>query len=209
MNRLSDPASADRVSGAVPSPCPDSCLAADRAEAGRLFAFRQLPPAWEPSADFMRYGRMLRPFPTRKLAEAIYWVEADTATVSHIVRNLLIEPPQTAAPWCEALYHLLDVLDSVADRALARRAQVEQMIDTADADATRAAVALRALLEMSPRSENEPEIEAPPPFVDEPAPFREPVPCPQCGGFGGSVSDGNCDMCQGTGIDPEDPASPL
>jgi hypothetical protein len=157
----------------------------------------------------MRYGRMLRPFPTRRLAEAIYWVEADAASVSHIVRNVLIEPPQTAAPWCEALYHLQDVLDSIAERAMECKAEVERMVETADADAVRGAVALRALLEMIPSDSSEPEIEVPPPPVDEPAPFREPVPCPQCGGFGGSVSDGNCDMCQGTGIDPEDPASPL
>lgn len=206
MNRLSDPVPADRVSGAALSPCPDHSLAADRAEAGRLFPFRQLPPTWEPSADFMRYGRMLRPFPTRKLAEAVYFVETDAGVVSAIVRNLLIEPPQTAAPWCEALYHLLDVLDSIAERAVECRAVVERMIDTSDADAMRAAVALRALIEMVPE---EPEIEAPPLPVDEPAPFREPAPCPQCGGHGGSVSDGNCDMCSGTGIDPEDPASPL
>jgi DnaJ-class molecular chaperone len=43
----------------------------------------------------------------------------------------------------------------------------------------------------------------------EPEPFREPEPCPACGGSGGSVADGNCDLCSGTGIDPDDPASPL
>lgn len=43
----------------------------------------------------------------------------------------------------------------------------------------------------------------------EPAPFREPWPCEQCGGHGGSESDGMCDACEGSGIDPEDPASPL
>jgi len=38
---------------------------------------------------------------------------------------------------------------------------------------------------------------------------RLPDPCPACGGRGGSVSDGNCELCQGTGIDPEDPLSPI
>jgi DnaJ-class molecular chaperone len=38
---------------------------------------------------------------------------------------------------------------------------------------------------------------------------RLPEPCPACGGRGGSVSDGACELCQGTGLDPEDPLSPL
>jgi DnaJ-class molecular chaperone len=38
---------------------------------------------------------------------------------------------------------------------------------------------------------------------------RLPEPCPACSGQGGSVSDGVCVVCQGTGIDPDDPLSPL
>lgn len=38
---------------------------------------------------------------------------------------------------------------------------------------------------------------------------RLPDPCPLCAGAGGSVSDGACRLCQGSGIDPEDPLSPL
>lgn len=37
---------------------------------------------------------------------------------------------------------------------------------------------------------------------------REPEPCRVCGGHGGSVSDGACDACEGTGIDPDDPEFP-
>jgi DnaJ-class molecular chaperone len=36
-----------------------------------------------------------------------------------------------------------------------------------------------------------------------------PEPCPACGGAGGSVSDGACELCQGSGVDPEDPLSPI
>jgi hypothetical protein len=43
----------------------------------------------------------------------------------------------------------------------------------------------------------------------EPEPFREPVPCSACDGHGGSASEGHCNVCQGTGIDPDDPQSPL
>jgi hypothetical protein len=38
---------------------------------------------------------------------------------------------------------------------------------------------------------------------------RLPDPCPACGGRGGSVSDGACEVCQGSCIDPEDPLSPI
>lgn len=36
-----------------------------------------------------------------------------------------------------------------------------------------------------------------------------PVWCRSCGGSGGSVADGNCDRCQGSRVDPDDPESPL
>jgi hypothetical protein len=39
--------------------------------------------------------------------------------------------------------------------------------------------------------------------------FREPEPCPACGGTGGSERDGACECCQGSAIDPDDPESPL
>lgn len=38
---------------------------------------------------------------------------------------------------------------------------------------------------------------------------HEPEPCPACGGRGGSVSDGACVLCQGSGVDPDDPLSPI
>jgi DnaJ-class molecular chaperone len=38
---------------------------------------------------------------------------------------------------------------------------------------------------------------------------RLPEPCPACDGHGGSVSDGACLVCQGSGVDPDDPLSPL
>jgi hypothetical protein len=132
-----------------------------------------------------RYGRMLRPFPTRRLVDALYHVDAEAITLDRIVKNLLIDPPQTAEPWCEALYYLLDCLDGICERAIEARAQIERMIDTADVDAERAAAAMRAIVS----------VLAP--------------PCPQCNGHGGDSAGGDCELCQGTALDPRAPLSPL
>jgi hypothetical protein len=55
----------------------------------------------------------------------------------------------------------------------------------------------------------------PPPDDREPEPFRQPEPCPACGGrgvIGERDTFGNwepCDVCEGSAIDPDDPESPL
>ncbi len=111
-------------------------------------ASRQLPRPGEPASELARYGRMLRPFPTRQLSDALYHVEAHANGMTQVLRNLLIDPPQTAEPWLEALYALLDGLDGLILAASEARAPLERMIDTADADAERAAVAMRAITSM-------------------------------------------------------------
>lgn len=176
MNGVPAAGSGDTLSGLDVSPC-------SNLTAAQNFAARQIP---EPVAELNRYGRMLRPFPTRRLTEVLYYLEAEADAITRVLRNLLIEPPQTAEPWCEALYYLLDCLDGICDRAMAARPEIERMLDTADADAARAEVAIRALLAL-----------------------RAPDPCPACAGHGGSPDSGHCETCQGTGIDPADPASPL
>jgi hypothetical protein len=137
-------------------------------------------------ADVQRYGRMLRPFPTKRLSEVLYYVEADAWSLVQILRDLLIEPPQTAEPWCDALYASLDKLDSICERAIEARAQIERMLDTADADAERAAIAMRAIVSV----------------ISDPT-------CPKCDGHGGDHDGGACELCQGTAIDPQHPSSPL
>ena len=39
--------------------------------------------------------------------------------------------------------------------------------------------------------------------------IERPPDCPRCGGHGGSTDEGDCATCQGSGVDPADPASPL
>jgi hypothetical protein len=54
-----------------------------------------------------------------------------------------------------------------------------------------------------------------PPSSEEPEEPPGPAPCPACGGrgvIGARDEFGNwdgCEMCEGTGIDPDDPRSPL
>jgi hypothetical protein len=183
MIGMSEAASGGRVSGAGADPCPDP--GREKLRPAEKFAARQVPPDREPVGELQRYGRMLRPFPTRRLADALYHVEAEGAALTRVLQNLLVEPPQTAEPWSEALYYVLDCLDGICERAMEARPQIERMIDTADVDAERAAAAMRAIVS----------VLAP--------------PCPKCGGHGGDVASGNCDACQGTAIDPRAPLSPL
>jgi hypothetical protein len=192
MSGVNPARSGDRVSGVGSDPCHDGggpagsaapVLAALPLSAAEKFAYgRQLPP--EP-IDAERYVRMLRPFPVRRLSEVLYHVQAEGDAVRAILNNVQIEWPQSVDAWTEALFYLLDCLDGLAERAIEVRPMIERMIDQADADAERAAVALRALRAIPP------------------------APCPTCGGHGGSAGDGQCESCQGTAIDPDDPASPL
>jgi hypothetical protein len=167
------------VSGVGRRPCADSDLILTAAQ---NYAGRQLPTV----EDLRRYAPMLRPFPTRRLGDALYYVQAYAAALNQALLGVLLDPPRDADRWTEALYHLLDTLDGIAERAVEAKPSIEAMIERADADAARAAVALRALTHSD-----------------------QPAPCPQCDGHGGSPSEGHCGTCAGTGIDPQDPASPL
>jgi hypothetical protein len=166
-----------------------------------MYAYgRQRPDAREPRSEEARYLKMLRPFPVRRLSDALFQLQAESAALDTIVLNLMLDPPQTAGPWVEALEYVVTSLHQIAAYADEVRPVVEGMIDTADAEAERAAVAVRALSSMFASDE------PPPP---EPTLAHQPFPCPWCDGHGGNPDEGQCSYCQGTGIDPDDPASPL
>jgi hypothetical protein len=129
-------------------------------------------------------------------------VQADACAIDRALSKLQIDPPALADAWCVELSYLDELLWSLTERCIAAQSDIHRIMDTADADEARALTAFVAIMRGLGRDE-----EPPPP--DEPAPFREPTPCRACAGHGGSPSDGNCDECQGTGIDPSDPQSPL
>jgi hypothetical protein len=151
----------DRVSGVGPGPCSDvDTTVTARSPAPALdssltpaekFASRQLPdPPGPVRSEAERYVRMLRPFPVRRLAEVLYPVQGEAAALGAILQNLQIDWPQSVGSWTEALYYLLDCLDGLAERAIEARPAIERMLDQADVDAERAAVALRALTGLAP-----------------------------------------------------------
>jgi hypothetical protein len=193
MNRLSDPEAADRLSGAALDPCLNAGGAA--APAGP----EGLPRPDAPAELLRRYSRLLRPFPVKRLADALWYVQADAHAIDHALIGVQLEPPALADEWCLELRAIDDMLWSLTQRCVDAQAELHRIMDGADADERRALTAFVAIMRGLGRDE--------PP--DEPAPFREPVPCGACAGHGGSPSDGDCEKCQGTGIDPSDPQSPL
>lgn len=152
-----------------------------------------------PPSELVALSRMLRPFPVKKLRDVLYHVLATAHVLEQELHALEADPPLRAELWCFELNHFDEQLWSLTEYAIDAQAGLRRIYDTADADERRAIKAMTAIL----RGWGE----EPPP--EEPAPFREPQPCPACGGHGGTASDGDCDVCQGTGIDPDDPASPL
>jgi hypothetical protein len=197
----------DRVSGDGASPCPyvavPHAVASSRGPSlspAEMYAYgRQLPDAREPRSEHARYLKMLRPFPIRRLSDTLFQLQSESAALDKIVVNLMLDPPDSAAPWVEALEYIVNSLHTIAACADEVRPVIESMIDTADTDAERAAVAARALSSMFVSDAPEPEQTV----------GHQPFPCPWCDGHGGSPDEGQCSYCQGTGIDPDDPASPL
>jgi hypothetical protein len=158
----------DTVSGAAHSPCPNPVTDkdVDSAEAevtappragapvfehlspAEMFsAGRQLAvPTHGPRSDLDRYVRMIRPFPTRRLAEIVYHVEADASMVHRLVLNAQVQPPVTADTWSETLLHLLDVLWSLDLRIKDAVPMIETLLDQADTDFERSVSAVTALM---------------------------------------------------------------
>lgn len=161
-------------------------------------------PRPEAPADVLRYARMLRPFPIKALADLLYHVDAAAVSLAQHLNRLLIDPPREADLWVQALDQIDEQLWSLAEYADAARARLPGFVDRADAEGERAASALRAIMRDLSLHDVGPHLE---PGVG-PSSEAGPMPCPHCGGHGGSVSDGHCDHCEGTGIDPEDPAFP-
>jgi hypothetical protein len=154
------------VSGAVLRPCPDvtpeqrgggleAGATAQRARAtasvipaAESFAVsRQLDaPRSEPSSETMAYVRMIRPFPTRRLAEVLHQVLGTAALIDKLVVNAQIEPPRSPDVWTETLSHILTELDLMHDIIEEAVPQITVMVDEADHVYERSLSAVRALL---------------------------------------------------------------
>ena len=108
---------------------------------------RQLDaPNGEPPSDLLRYARMVKPFPTRRLAEIIYYVEADAGLIHKLTLNAQVEPPTQPQLWRETLDHILDVLSSLSERIKEAEPKLVALYDQADNDYERSITAIVAIM---------------------------------------------------------------
>jgi hypothetical protein len=133
----------------------------------------------------------------RTLAEFAVTAAALTASLA----DIHFRKPQDPIALCHWLDWIRERSDEITSHGMVLHQMTSYLGDRAHAECMKR---YRAIADAAERQETITHFDP-----REPEPFREPTPCTQCGGHGGSVSEGNCAHCQGTGIDPSDPASPL
>jgi uncharacterized protein Yka (UPF0111/DUF47 family) len=94
----------------------------------------------------VRHARLLKPFSTRRLRDALYHVQADADAIRHEVERLLREPPTTPEPWTESLFRLADLLASLVERCEEAMPKVDRLAEEAPADFRRAVTAMEHML---------------------------------------------------------------
>lgn len=99
-----------------------------------------------PASTEVRYARLLRPFSTRRLQDALYHVLADSAAISHELERLLREPPTTPEPWTESLFRLADLLASLVERCEDAMPKVDRLAEDAPGDFRRAVTAMEHMI---------------------------------------------------------------
>lgn len=194
MNRLSDPNPADTLSGAALSPCPVGTVS-EPSSLGRGVASASAGSESAPPLDA----------PADLPLVSLQRTLADFAVISAAITAALAAPhfrrPQPPVENCHFLDHLREQAEIARSHATALVQITDILWNQSAAECAKRYKAIDAEVERKGAVEHfDPR---------EPEPFREPDPCPQCGGHGGSVSEGSCDVCEGTGIDPRDPLSPL
>lgn len=101
----------------------------------------------------VRYSRLIRPFPVKKLADALYHVEADAASISDTLQALYRDPPLTADDWVATLDRLDMLLRSLQARCGDAIPVLGDLVDRAEGDHERGVRALAAILKNMPREE--------------------------------------------------------
>jgi hypothetical protein len=99
-----------------------------------------------PASPEVLYASLLRPFPTRALANALRPVQAEAYALDHRLTEVLIRPPGTPEDWEfeltvieDGLWNLYELCDATAQRVVAFR-------NSADRDFQTAISAARAML---------------------------------------------------------------
>lgn len=78
------------------------------------------------------YGRTIRPFPTKRLADITYHVVAEANSISHAVNRMLIDPPGTPETFCQGLQEVTRMLISLEERCVEVRPLIDEMYDDSD-----------------------------------------------------------------------------
>lgn len=94
----------------------------------------------------VQYGRLLRPFPVKRLADGLYHVQADASAIMATLDALQREPPGSPEEWVEALDGLDVLLASLSGRCGDARPLLDQMAQSAHADFQRAVDAMVMVL---------------------------------------------------------------
>lgn len=97
-----------------------------------------------------RLSRLVRPFPVKRLADALYHVEADAADIHNRLQRMQVDPPRLSDDWTGELYALAAVLRSLQARVEDALPALALMVDQADGDEQRALDALLKVWETIP-----------------------------------------------------------
>jgi hypothetical protein len=91
-------------------------------------------------------SRLLRPYPVRRLTEALHHVEQTSGTISQNRLRLMVDTPVSPDEWAGYLAEIQDMLETLAEQCGDAWERLQRMIDSAPADHRRALDALVLIL---------------------------------------------------------------
>jgi hypothetical protein len=99
-----------------------------------------------PASTEVRYAGLLRPFSTRRLEDALYYVQTDAGTIRAEVDRLCRRPPTAPEPWTESLFRLSDLVASLIERCEEALPLLDRLAEDAPGDFRRAVRAMEHML---------------------------------------------------------------
>lgn len=85
-------------------------------------------PGSEPGRE-VRYARLVRPFPVRRLPDVLYHVLADSHAIEQAVQRLLVTPPASPEDWDREMQGIANSLWSLAGRCDDAGPQIEELAE--------------------------------------------------------------------------------
>jgi len=84
--------------------------------------------------EHIHMARLIRPFPTRRLADGLHQVLGSGNWIHSRLTAVLIDPPATKEGWCQELQAIKGMLMTMADECQQAGALVDELFDSADRD---------------------------------------------------------------------------